>query len=169
MKVRYCLESFRYFGKTLLPFLGIMPWASFTSASNCVLRTWELSWSDHLMGLGVTCIVLNVSHCNLVIPKGELTTSHVIVQYQGRRLRTPMSLAQLVLCRYGKMRRRWEATANLVYNLYKNPTSSTVAAFATKAIMSTNLSNTLNNICLTLMLKRLLKVFRLSGVSFLKC
>lgn len=157
-----------------MQFPGIVPgkiaWASITSAPNCVMKTRELSSSDHLMGLGVTFIVLNVGHCPLVIPKGELIhlSCGMVVQYQDRRLRTAMSLAQLALCRCGKMRGRSEATANLFCNLPKNPTSPTVAGYATKTKVSPNLLKALSNICLTLMLQRLLKVPMCSRVSFLK-
>jgi len=46
------------------------------------------------MGLSVTFIVLNVGHCPLVVPKGELTH---LMWWFSTRLRTPVSLAQLVL------------------------------------------------------------------------
>lgn len=95
-------------------------------------------------------------------------SSHVVVQYPDRRLRTPMSLAQPVLCGYGKMRGRLEATANLFYNLHKNRNSPAVVGFETKTIMSPNLLRALNNICVTLMLQRLLKGSVCSRVSFLK-
>lgn len=78
-----------------------------------------------------------------------------------------MSLAQIILCRSARMRERLEGTANLFYNLYKNPTSPTVAGFATKTIMSPNMRS-LRNICVTLMFQRLLKVSVCSGLSFLR-
>lgn len=89
------------------------------------------------MKLCVTFIALNVGHCPLVTPKGEVT-------YEGSppgRIRILMSLAQLILCRSAKMRETLEGTTNLFYNLYKNPTSLTVAGFATKTIMSPNLKS----------------------------
>lgn len=54
------------------------------------------------------------------------------------------------------MMERLEATASLLFNLYKNPASPTVAGFATKTIMSPNLKS-LRNICVTL-LQKLLEV-----------
>lgn len=65
------------------------------------------------------------------------------------------------------MMERLEATANLFYSLYKNPTTSPVAGFATKTVMSPNLKS-LGNICETLMLQRLLIVSVYSRLSFLR-
>lgn len=81
-----------------------------------------LVWS--LNGIGCHFHCTQCGSLPLGHTQGRANTSHVVVQYQDRRLRTPVSLAQLVLRGYGKMRGRLEVTANFSYSIRKKPNFS---------------------------------------------